>query len=206
MSFFITFEGVEFSGKSTQTKKVASYLQKKGFKVVEVYEPGFTRLGERVRDLLLHRHNISLSPLAELLLFEAARAQLVSEVIKPALEAGKVVISDRFTDSTLAYQVYGRGLERKLVEGLNKLATQGLEPDLTFYLRAPLGKVLKKCKLGKGLDRFENENLEFHRQVEAGYEALVKEFPERIVAIDYGTIEEVFERLAKVLAEKLIER
>lgn len=206
MSFFITFEGVEFSGKSTQARKTASFLQKKGFEVVKVYEPGFTQLGQKVRDLLLHRQNISLSPLAELLLFEAARAQLVSEVIKPALETGKVVISDRFTDSTLAYQVYGRGLEKKLVEDLNRLATQGLEPDLTFYLRAPLEKTLKKRQTEKSLDRFENESLEFHRRVEAGYEALAKEFPKRIVAIDYGSVEEVFKRLTKVLTEKLIGR
>lgn len=204
MSFFITFEGIEFSGKSTQSRKVAAFLREKGFEVVEVYEPGFTQLGEKIRDLLLHRRHILLSPLAELFLFEAARAQLVNEVIEPALKGGKIVISDRFTDSTLAYQVYGRGLERELVDELNFLATQGIKPDLTFYLRAPLEEVLKKERLKKGFDRFEEESLEFHRRVEMGYEKLAKEFPERIIPIDYGTVDEVYKRLTEVLRERLI--
>ncbi len=206
MKYFITFEGVEFSGKSTQVKKVASFLRREGFEVVEVYEPGFTKLGEKIRDLLLHCRNISLSALAELFLFEAARAQLVIEVIKPALDEGRVVVCDRFTDSTLAYQVYGRGLKRELVEELNKIATQNLEPDLTFYLRAPLEEILKKRQIKESLDRFEKESFEFHRRVEAGYESLAKEFPERIVVIDYGSVEEVFRQLAAVLREKLIEK
>lgn len=206
MSFFITFEGVEFSGKSTQSAKIAAFLRREGFEVVEVFEPGGTPLGERIRKILLHFNDIPLSSVAELFLFEAARVQLVTEVIKPALKEDKVVVCDRFTDSTLAYQVYGRGLERALVEKLNQLATGGLYPDLTFYLRAPLNRVLKRKQGLKGLDRFEKESLEFHKRVEAGYEELAKEYPERIIAVDYGSVDEVFSRLVKVLKEKLLRR
>jgi len=203
LSFFITLEGVEFSGKSTQAERLTAYLKKKGFEVVKVFEPGSTSLGERVREILLHFKDIPLFPLAELFLFESARAQLVAEVIKPALNEGKIVICDRFTDSTLAYQVYGRGLERELVEKLNELATQGVSPDLTFYLRVPLERVREKREKRKGLDRFEEEDLDFHRRVEEGYEKLAREFSSRIVAVDFGNVDEVFSRLVQVLEEKL---
>lgn len=176
--FFITFEGIDGSGKTTQSKLLENYLKKKGHSVLLVYEPGGTEIGEGIRDLLLHGR-ADISSLTELLLYEASRAQLVEEVIKPALKEGRIVICDRFTDATLAYQGYGRGLKKEIINLLNQEATRGIEPDLTLYL-----DVEPENKFNEGVeDRLEREGLSFHKRVREGYLALAKKCPDRIKGI-----------------------
>jgi dTMP kinase len=175
LGFFITFEGIEGCGKSTQLELLKAHLEKKGKAVLSVREPGGTLLGERVRSVLLNGTDEGVDPWAELFLYEACRAQLVSKVIRPALAAGKVVLSDRFFDSTLAYQGFGRGLDTGKIEGLNALATGGLVPDLTFLVDCPEEVGLKRAwtrinaSAGAREDRFEKEELAFHRRVRGGF-------------------------------------
>lgn len=175
MGFFITFEGIEGCGKSTQLELLKAHLEKKGRAVLSVREPGGTLLGERVRSVLLNGTEEGIDPWAELFLYEACRAQLVAKVIKPALAAGKVVLCDRFFDSTLAYQGFGRGLDSEKIEGLNALATGGLVPDLTFLVDCAEEVGLKRAwarinaSAGAREDRFEKEELAFHRRVREGF-------------------------------------
>lgn len=186
---FITFEGIEGCGKSTQMELLKSFLEKKGGKVLSVREPGGTALGERVRALLLDSKQEPIDPWAELFLYEACRAQLVKNVIRPALEAGTTVICDRFTDSTVAYQGFGRGLDIKTIEGLNRLATGGLKPDITFLIdcaiEVGLGRALSRINEQKGAkeDRFEKEDLAFHGRVRDGYLAIAANDPGRVKVI-----------------------
>ena len=180
-SLFITFEGGEGSGKSTQSEILARAMNDAGRTVLRIREPGGTELGESLRDLLLHRH-AGISPEAELLLFLAARAELVRSVIRPALDAGTVVICDRFADSTFAYQGYGRGLDLKRLRALNDWATGGLVPDLTVLLDVPVEAGLKR-KHGE-LDVFQLEDVEFHRRVRDGYLALSGAEPKRWLVAD----------------------
>lgn len=175
MGFFITFEGIEGCGKSTQLELLKSHLEKRGRSVLAVREPGGTLLGENVRAVLLNSTDEPVDPWAELFLYEACRAQLVSRVIRPALEAGKVVLCDRFFDSTTAYQGFGRGLDRGRIEELNLLATGGLVPDLTVLVDCPeevgLRRAWARIDASRGAkeDRFEKEALDFHRRVRAGF-------------------------------------
>ncbi|MDP2689878.1 MAG: dTMP kinase [Deltaproteobacteria bacterium] len=175
MGLFITFEGIEGCGKSTQMGLLKARLDKKGEKAVAVREPGGTGAGERVRSILLNSGGEGLDPWAELFLYEACRAQLVKEVIRPALEAGVTVICDRFIDSTLAYQGYGRGLDLEAVRTLNRLATGGLVPDVTILLDYGVEEGLKRAfgrmesAKGEREDRFEKEAVAFHRRVREGY-------------------------------------
>jgi len=175
LGFFITFEGIEGCGKSTQLNLLKGYLEKKGKEVVAVREPGGTLLGEKVRAILLESAEESVDPWAELFLYEACRAQLVTRVVKPALAAGKVVISDRFYDSTLAYQGFGRGLERASIRKLNSIATGGLVPDITILIDCEVEDGLKRAfsriasARGAREDRFEKEEIDFHRRVRDGF-------------------------------------
>lgn len=180
MGAFIVFEGGEGAGKSTQARILAKRLSYEGFQVVSTREPGGTPLGEAVRRWLKSR--AGLTPLTELLLFTAARAQLMKVVIGPALSSQRVVISDRFTASTVAYQGYGRGLDLELIHRLNEGSTHGLRPDLTVYLdlSAEAGLARKRG----GLDNFEVEGIEFHRRVRDGYLSLVSEDPEGWLVVD----------------------
>ncbi len=186
---FITFEGIEGCGKSTQMELLKSFLEKKGRKVLAVREPGGTALGERVRAILLDSKQEPVDAWAELFLYEACRAQLVKNVIRPALEAGKTVICDRFTDSTVAYQGFGRGLDIKTIEGLNRLATGGLKPDITFLIdcdiEVGLERALSRIKEKKGAreDRFEKEDLAFHGRVRDGYLSIAVNDPGRVRVI-----------------------
>jgi len=154
----ISFEGIDGSGKSTQSKKLYSWLKRRGYKTIHLEEPGGTKLGDKLREILLYAEEIS--EFSELFLFFACRAQLVKEIIRPSLREGKIVIIDRFFDSTLAYQGYGRGLNKHLITKLDKIVTGGIIPNLTLLLDKGPKFVLKKT--GRRRDKFENESLSFH--------------------------------------------
>jgi dTMP kinase len=177
---FLTFEGVEGSGKSTQAKLFVEWLKENGKEVLFLREPGSTNIGEEIRKILLSKENKGLSPETELFLFLASRAQLVREKIIPALKEGKVVVLDRYIDSTLAYQGYGDELPIELIEEMNKFATAGLLPDLTFLLDLDIDEGLKKAGMK---DRIEEKGIQFHRKVREGYHKLAEKFPERIKLI-----------------------
>jgi dTMP kinase len=191
---FISLEGVDGSGKSTQAKLLAEEL---GEGTVSVREPGGTAAGERVRELLKDP-GLDLDPLAELLLFCAARAELVAEVIRPALDEGRDVVCDRFSDSSVAYQGVARGLGAERVEELCDLATDGLWPDLTIVLRLEPVETTERIS-GRAADRFEEEGIELQRPVAEGYEELARRHPERVRMVDAsGSVGEVH---AAVMAE-----
>lgn len=183
MASFIVFEGGEGCGKSTQTRALYRRLSKDGFRAVLTREPGGTRLGERVRRHLKRTGETRISPLAELFLIATARAQLVSEVIRPELEKGKTVICDRFTPSTLAYQGYGRGLNTDALREVNDIATDGMSPDLIVLLDIPIEDGLGRKK-SKERDRFESESLAFHARVRRGYLDMAKADPGRWLVVD----------------------
>jgi dTMP kinase len=183
MSLFITFEGGDGSGKSTQAELLFKNLQNVGVAALLTREPGGTQLGERVSDLLKWSKVVPLTSTAELLLFNASRAQLVEIVIKPALAKGVVVISDRFTDSTIAYQACGRGIPLDTVETMNNIATGGLKPDLTILVDVPVSIGFGRKKDNKK-DRFEDENIVFHERVRSGYLRLAQSEPKRFLVID----------------------
>jgi dTMP kinase len=183
MSLFITFEGGEGSGKSVQARALYRRLCRLSIPAVLTHEPGGTPPGERIARLLKWTQDTDISPLTELCLFNASRAQLVEEIIKPNLESGKVVICDRYDDSTTAYQSYGRGLDLEMVMTINNAATQGLKPDLTVLLDITVEEGHTR-KAGKKPDRFEQEDITFHRRVREGYLKMAAEEPERWLVID----------------------
>lgn len=188
---FITFEGIEGSGKSTALLLLAQELERRGFDVLRTREPGGCGLGRAIRPILLDTRTRSLNMRAELYLFLADRAQHVAEVIRPALEAGQIVLCDRYTDSTLAYQGYGRGLDPEKLRRINEMATGGLAPDLTLLMDLPVGLGLERAGLrnqrqGTVLSegRFDAESMDFHERVRQGYLALAEEEPQRIACIN----------------------
>ncbi len=188
---FITFEGPDGSGKSTQAKLLAEYLEKQGKSVVLTREPGGTELGKTLRNILLESKELHPAPLAELMLFCADRAQHVAEVIKPALKAGKIVICDRYIDSTTSYQAGGRGFDIKMIEDLNIYSTDGLVPDLTILIDVPTELGLQRATK-KGADKFETEKIEFHKKVRELYLKTAKK-AKRIKVFDGSkSIEQVF--------------
>jgi len=205
---FITFEGIEGCGKSTQSKLLCEHLRELGFSVLHTREPGGNEVSEKIRTLLLDPTN-TITPVAELLLYEASRAQLVKEVIEPAIKKGFVVVCDRFSDATLAYQGYARGLGVELVKTLNNIATQTIIPSLTIYLDIAVSTGIKRARgLGKGGhkagDRIERESLAFHKKVRNGYLTVAKAYPKRVKVIKVAnTIEKtqelVFETVKKCL-------
>jgi len=176
-SKFITFEGSEGCGKSTQSGMFFNYLKAKGAKVIYLREPGGVKLSETIRAILLDPKN-KISAQAETLLYMAARAQVVEEIIKPALAAKKIVICDRFLDSTIAYQGYGLGIDIKLIKSMGNFATQGITPDLTIFLDLPVKSGLKHRRDCK--DRIEQRCVNYHEKVRRGYLALAKAQPQRI--------------------------
>jgi dTMP kinase len=185
---FITLEGVEGSGKTTQAALLADALRARGDRATVTHEPGGTRAGEAIRAIFLDPA-VSLTVAAELLLVLADRAQHVREKLRPALEAGHVVISDRYSDSTVAYQGYGRGFDLKLLGELNRLASDGMRPDLTFVLDCPvdIGLARTRARVKGGVrmpDRFEGEQLEFHRRVREGFLTIAHDEPARVKLID----------------------
>jgi len=183
VSLFITFEGGEGSGKSVQAKALYRRLSRLAIPAVLTHEPGVTKLGRKIAHWLKWGDNMDISPLAEVMLFNVSRAQLVGEVIKPGLKNGKVVICDRYADSTTAYQSYGRGLDLAMVRAVNEAAIQGLCPDLTILLDMPVEAGLAR-KRDKKPDRFEKEALAFHRRVRQGYLEMVRAEPDRWLVVD----------------------
>ena len=183
---FITFEGGEGCGKSSHMAWLTDVLQRAGRQVLAVREPGSLPISEAIRVILLNPKNTEMAPLTELLLYEAARAQLVTESIRPALESGAVVLCDRFFDSTTAYQGYGRGLDLDQIADLNRIATGGLTPDRTFVLEVPIAVGLERASAGLEPDRLEQEDRAFHERVHEGFAAIVAAEPERVRLIDTG--------------------
>ena len=183
MALFITFEGGEGCGKSYQSKALYNKLYNLGIAVDLTYEPGGTALGNEVRRLLKKRRQGVVSPEAELFLFAACRAQLIADVIQPGLQKDKVIICDRFSDSTIAYQGYGRGIDLAIIKMINLSATQNIKPNLTILLDLPVEQGLRRKKT-KSKDRFEGAGLIFHNRVREGYLKLAAEEPERWLVID----------------------
>jgi dTMP kinase len=192
---FITFEGIEGCGKSTQAKRLVNRLRELAVPLVFTLEPGGTNVGQKIRRILLDSRNQYLSPLTELLLYAADRAQHVEEVIKPALEQEKWVLCDRFFDATTVYQGYARGLDMKLIVTLNEKASPGIRPDITFLIDCAveigLERALKRNRIQfqEGQDRFEREKKDFHEAVREGYLTMAMEDRERFVVVD-GTLKE----------------
>ncbi len=183
MALFITFEGGEGSGKSFQSRLLYRRLSRLAVPVLLTHEPGGTALGIRLAYLLKRAQGMGISPLSELLMFNTSRAQLVEEVIRPVLKEGKVVICDRYADSTTAYQSYGRGLDLEMVKAINNTATRGLKPNLTILLDISAEAGLAR-KRDTRHDRFEQEDLAFHRRIRAGYLKLAADDPARWLVID----------------------
>ncbi len=202
---FISFEGIEGTGKSTQARLLSEYLKGKGFEVVLTEEPGGTQIGLRIRELLLSVEHKEMMPITELLLYNASRTQHTEEVIIPAINRGAVVITDRFTDSTIAYQGYGRGIDLNLLDSIDLIATGRLRPDITILLDLDVEVGLKRNRGINKTDRLELEDVEFHQKVRSGYHSLAAKEPERIKLINIsGSIEEIHNRIVKIISDILI--
>jgi len=178
---FITFEGSECCGKSTQSKLLYEYLKKEGHPVIFLREPGGTKVSEKIRKILLDGRNDDITPETELLLYMASRAQTVREVIEPALRKGKIVLCDRFLDSTIVYQGYGLGIDLRLIKDMGNFATGGIKPDLTILLDLPLKKALDG--IGCKKDRIESRAFAYHLRVKKGYLSLARKEPDRIKVV-----------------------
>jgi len=183
---FLTFEGLDASGKTTQAQILVEALRARGAAPVRfIREPGGTAISERLREILLDRRNLDLSDLSELFLFSASRAQLVREVIAPALARGETVVCDRFYDSTTAYQGYGRGLDMAAIEAVNAIAVAGTHPDLTILVDITVDEVIRrKLAAGATADRMEKGGREFFERVRRGYLAIAREHPDRVRVVD----------------------
>ena len=212
MGYFITFEGVEGCGKTTQIKLLSELLAARGMHAVLTREPGGCPIADKIRSILLDAENRALSPLAELMLYAAARAQHVTEVISPALQAGKIVLCDRFSDATLAYQSFGRGIDRGVIDTLNLHACQGVSPDLTILVdcdpRIGLERARQRIEATSGPreERFELEELAFHQRVRDGYQQLAADQPARFLIIDGSdTIEEIFATISSQVLARIPE-
>ncbi len=202
---FITFEGPDGSGKTTQARLLAEHLRRRGYTVVLTREPGGTPIGDQIRAILHDPRNTAMDARAEILLFSASRAQHVARLIRPALARGEIVISDRYADSTLAYQGYGRGLDLERLREITAFATGGLTPSLTLYLDIAPQDGLRRRRLGGGeWTRLDAEALEFHERVRAGYEALARLEPERWVRVDAARpVEEIQEEIRAIVEGRL---
>ena len=196
---FITFEGADGCGKTTQLNLLAEFLRKKGFEVVITREPGGKGLGEKIRDILLNYEG-DVSANCEAFLFLADRAQNIDITVKPAIKAGKIVLCDRHTDSTIAYQGYGRGVDLTQAKMLNNIATSGVTPDLTFVFDIDVETSMSR--VGKNKDRMESAGIEFHEKVKKGYLEIAKQEPERVKVINSkNSIENIFEQVKKIMVD-----
>lgn len=208
MSLFITLEGPEGSGKTTAAVRLVEELKQAGYPVIYTREPGGSQIAEEIRNVLLGRKNTAIDNRTEALLFAASRRQHLIEKVLPALQNGKIVICDRFIDSSLAYQGYARGLGIDRVLDVNLFATDGRLPDLTIYFKINAAEGLARISknINRELNRLDLEKQEFHERVCQGYEILLKRYPERIIAIDAAKPqEEVFEQLKEVVLNKIKE-
>jgi dTMP kinase len=204
---FITLEGSEGSGKSTQISPLAGRLKSAGYDVLTTREPGGTLIGDQIRDVLLSMRHTNMGARTETLLFQSARAQLVDQVIRPHLEKGGVVVSDRFADSTLAYQGYGRGQDLTQIRTLLAFATNRLKPDLTLFLDIDIEEGLKRRVRGGELNRLDACDLAFYHRVREGYLELVRAEPQRWVTINANRPEEVvIEEIWEVVSDRLKQR
>ena len=206
---FITFEGIEGSGKSTQCQILAEYLQASGFRVLETREPGGTPIAEQIRDIFLQTQKPSADPLTpetEASLVLAARSQHVTSLLLPALHEGKVVLCDRFTDSTLAYQGYGRGLSLMDLQRFNRLVTQGLTPDMTFLFDLPVQQGLARRRRDPNQNRIDRETLAFHTRVRQGFGKLARQHPRRITLVNAQRSEKAISQDIRTLVEPILQR
>lgn len=194
---FITFEGIDGCGKTTQLNLLADFLKEKGFDVIVTREPGSKGLGEKIREILLN-YDGEVSPNCESFLFLADRAQHIDIIVKPSIEAGKIVLCDRHTDSTIAYQGYGRGINLEKIKMLNNIATSGVMPDLTFVFDIDIETA--QSRVGKNKDRLESAGAEFHNKVRKGYLEIAKREPERVKVINSNdSIENIFKQIQKIM-------
>lgn len=202
---FITFEGPDGSGKSTQIRMLVSTLVEAGFSVMVTREPGGTAIGDQIRDVLHDTANTAMAPLAEVLMYSASRAQLVEELIRPALADGRIVLCDRYADSTMAYQGFGRGLDRGMLANLTAYATGGLKPDLTLYLDLDVNEGLaRRRNEGEEMNRLDLEAIHFHERVRAGYHQLAASEPSRWVMVDASRpIADVAAEIREIVLERL---
>ena len=206
---FITFEGIEGSGKSTQCRLLAQHLEGMGFKVLETREPGGTPVAEHIRDLFLQTKNTtldSLTPETESSLVLAARSQHVASLLLPALSQGAVVLCDRFSDSTLAYQGYGRGLNITTLRRFNRFVTKGLTPDMTFVFDLPVQQGLARRRRNLNQNRIDKEAMDFHSRVRKGFLQLAQQHPRRMTIINARRSEEAISQQMRVLVEPILQR
>lgn len=197
---FISFEGIEGTGKTTQASLLAEYLKARGQDVLLTEEPGGTQIGKRIREVLLNVEHVEMDSLTELLLYNASRAQHIHELILPALKAGKVVITDRFSDSTAAYQGYGRGIDLELLKSLDNIATGGFRPDLTCLLDLDAETGLRRNRGANKIDRLELEDIDFHKRVKDGFLKLAGKEPWRIRVIDAsGNVNDIQDRVRETV-------
>ncbi|MDD4327164.1 MAG: dTMP kinase [Eubacteriales bacterium] len=203
MSLFITFEGIDGCGKSTQLELFRKYLSDRGIRNMIIREPGGTSIGERIREILLDKINTGMTPETELLLFEASRAQIVREVIKPEMSSGTVVICDRFADSTTAYQGYGRRIGSESVRMINEYATDGLKPDITYLFDIdPVDASQRMDTRDREIDRLDSESRDFIVRVREGYLQIAGEDPGRVRVIDAGkSIEKIAGEIIRIYEE-----
>lgn len=207
---FITFEGIEGCGKSTQINLLATRLQQAGYTVILTREPGGCPIANQIRSVLLDAENSAMVPMAELMLYAAARAQHLAEVIRPALAADSIVLCDRFSDATRAYQAFGRGIDRQTIETLNSLACEGLSPQLTLLLDCPvevgLGRAKQRIEASNGPreERFELESLAFHQRVRDGYLQLATEETDRFMIINAAASpEQIAQNITSIIITRL---
>jgi dTMP kinase len=202
--FLLTFEGIEGCGKSTQLRRLASRLRALGYLVVETREPGGGLIGEQIRAVLLDVANRGMAPRCEILLYLASRAQHLADIIRPSLEKGAVVLCDRFSDATVAYQGFGRAMTAPVVRRLNQFATEGLTPDLTLILDVPVAMGLERKHRAGGLDRLDLEREAFHDAVRKGYLRIAKQEPRRVRVIDgTASIHDVSQTVHRIATERL---
>ncbi len=201
---FISFEGLDFSGKSTQAKLLVEQLRQQRHTVHFIREPGGTVISEKIRDILLDKNHLEMSDAAEILLFSASRSQLVQQVIAPALQRGDVVVCDRYCDSTTAYQGYGRGLGLEDVQTINRFATGGIMPDLTILVDIPIEEIeRRKTKAGLTFDRMESAGRAFYERVRQGYHQLAADDPGRWFRVDgMLSIETIQKEIRKAVEKK----
>jgi len=209
MSFFISIEGFDGTGKSTQSKLLKDGLEKANINSIIVREPGSTNFSEKIRNII--KENTEIEIMTELLLFQTSRSELVSKIIKPNLEKGKVVITDRYTDSSIAYQGYGGGIDINLIEELNKISTSDLTPNLTFLLdmdvKDSIERTLKRNnEENEQIDKFENKDFDFHEKVKNGFNEIMKKNKDRVIKIDASKeIEVISKKILNITLEKINE-